>query len=168
MPKFATYFLIITLSSIGLPGLNGFMGEFPILAGVFQVRGEAFSFFGASPKWWAVLAASGIVLGAAYMLWLYQRTMFGKLDKPENQSLQDLNFREVATLLPIVVACFWIGLYPKPFFDIMAEPVDKIVRQVAKTYYGEMAQEAPAGGADPVLAPPRHEAMLPPKPAAGG
>src|SRR2546426_6199354 len=95
MPVFATYFMIIMLSSIGLPALNGFIGEFTILTGIFQVRNAAFSFFGASPKWWSVLAATGIVLGAAYMLWLYQRTMFGKLDRPENQTLKDLNFRDV-------------------------------------------------------------------------
>ena len=140
MPKFAVYFAIIMLSSIGLPLLNGFMGEFPILSGIFQVRDPHFNFlFGHSPKWWSVLTATGIVLGAAYMLWLYQRTMFGKLDKPENQSLTDLNFREVATLVPLVILCFWIGLYPKPVFDVMERPVDKIVRQVGQTYYPAQA-----------------------------
>src|SRR5262245_60951072 len=140
MPVFATYFLIIMLSSIGLPLLNGFMGEFPILSGIFQVRDPHFNFlFGHSPKWWSVLTATGIVLGAAYMLWLYQRTMFGKLDKPENQSLTDLNFREVATLVPLVILCFWIGLYPKPVFDVMEKPVDKLVRQVGQTYYPAQA-----------------------------
>ena len=135
MPIFATYFMIIMLSSIGLPALNGFVGEFTILSGIFQVRDPAFTFFGASPKWWAILTASGIVLGAAYMLWLYQRTMFGKLDKAENQKLKDLDVREVATLLPIVVLCFWIGLYPKPIFKVMEAPVDKLVRQIGQTYY---------------------------------
>ncbi len=135
MPIFATCFMIIMLSSIGLPILNGFIGEFTILSGIFQVKDPAFTFFGASPKWWAVLTASGIVLGAAYMLWLYQRTMFGKLDKAENQKLTDLNFREVATLFPLLVLCFWIGLYPKPMFQVMEKPVDKLVRQIGKTYY---------------------------------
>jgi NADH-quinone oxidoreductase subunit M len=131
IPVFAALFMIITLSSIGLPGLNGFIGEFAVLLGIFQVPQDGFSFFGWSAKWWTVLAATGIVLGAAYMLWLYQRTMFGKLDKPENQKLVDLDFREVMTLVPIVVCCVWIGLYPKPFFNILDRPVERLVRQVS-------------------------------------
>ena len=126
MPVFAVFFMIMTLSSIGMPALpgNGFVGEFAILLGVFQL----------TQKYWAVLAATGIVLGAAYMLWLYQRTMFGKLDKPENQDLKDLSFREVMTLLPLVVIAFWIGLYPAPFFGVLKEPVERLVAQVEKTY----------------------------------
>ena len=131
MPVYATFFLIATLSSIGLPGLNGFVGEFPILLGLFQVKGKTFEFFGHNPVIWTALAASGIVLGAAYMLWLYQRMMFGKLDNPENQKLVDLNLREWATLVPIVICCFWIGLYPKPFFEILDRPVDRLVKQVS-------------------------------------
>jgi NADH-quinone oxidoreductase subunit M len=131
IPIFAVFFMIATLSSIGLPGLNGFIHEFTILAGLFKVEGPWYTFLGASAKWWTVLAATGIVLGAAYMLWLYQRTMFGPLDKPENQKLQDLNFREVLTLAPIFVCCFWIGLYPKPFFEILDRPVERLVRQVS-------------------------------------
>jgi len=84
-------------------------------------------------KYWAVLAATGIVLGAVYMLWLYQRTMFGKLDKEENKNLTDLNAREIATLVPLTLLAFWIGLYPKPFFDILDEPVDRLVSQIEKT-----------------------------------
>jgi len=161
MPKFAVYFMIIMLSSIGLPLLNGFMGEFPILSGIFQVRDPHFNFlFGHSPKWWAVLTATGIVLGAAYMLWLYQRTMFGKLDKPENQSLTDLNFREVATLVPLVLLCFWIGIYPKPVFDVMERPVDKLVRQVGRSYYPAQAEgEKPAQ--TPVIAQTQEPAQTP-------
>jgi NADH-quinone oxidoreductase subunit M len=105
-----------------IPG-NGFVGEFTILLGAFRL----------AQKSWSVLAATGIVLGAAYMLWLYQRTMFGKLDNPENQKLVDLNFREVMTLLPLAICCFWIGLYPAPFFKILDEPVNRIVQQVEKT-----------------------------------
>jgi NADH-quinone oxidoreductase subunit M len=84
-------------------------------------------------KYWAVLAATGIVLGAVYMLWLYQRTMFGKLDREENKSLVDLNAREIATLVPLTLLAFWIGLYPKPFFDVLDEPVERLVSQVEKT-----------------------------------
>jgi len=125
MPVFAVFFMVMMLSSIGMPAIpgNGFVGEFTILMGVFLAK-----------KWWAVVAVTGIVLGAAYMLWLYQRTMFGKLDNPENEKLLDLNFREVMTLLPLVVLSFWIGLYPKPFFEILDEPVTRLVRQVNKTH----------------------------------
>ncbi len=73
------------------------------------------------------------------MLWLYQRTMFGKLDKPENQNLRDLNFREYLTLVPLVILAFWIGLYPKPIFRILDKPVQKLVQQVRGTYYSGMA-----------------------------
>ncbi len=125
MPLFAVLFLLMTLSSIGMPLIpgNGFVGEFAILVGVFQLP----------VKLWAVLGATGLVLGAAYMLWLYQRTMFGKLDRPENQVLSDLSFREAMTLVPLLVLAFWIGIYPKPFFDVLEEPVQRIVQQVEKT-----------------------------------
>ncbi len=135
LPVFATIFMIITMASIGLPTLNGFIGEFTILVGVFQIPAQ-FGFtipwlgIAVSSKFWAVAAVFGIVLGAAYMLWLYQRTMFGKLDKPENQALKDLNFREVMTLAPLVALVFWIGLYPKPFFRILERPVNQLVRQL--------------------------------------
>jgi NADH-quinone oxidoreductase subunit M len=125
MPVFAVFFMVMMLSSIGMPAIpgNGFVGEFTILMGAFLAK-----------KWWAVLAVTGIVLGAAYMLWLYQRTIFGKLDNPANEKLSDLNFREVMTLLPLVVFSFWIGLYPKPFFQILDEPVTRLVEQVHKTH----------------------------------
>ena len=139
LPIFATFFMIMTLSSIGLPALNGFIGEFTILIGAWQIptgltlpipfTTRALTFV---PQIWSVFAVLGIVLGAAYMLWLYQRTMFGKLDKPENQNLLDLNFREVMTLLPLAVLAFWIGLYPKPFFRILEAPVHRLVQQVGE------------------------------------
>ena len=133
MPLYATIFLIITMSSIGLPTLNGFVGEFTILVGAFN------------RNWvWALLAALGIVLGAAYMLWLYQRVFFGPLDNPENKNLKDLDRRELAYLLPLVVLCFWIGLYPKPFFDVLQKPVDYIVAKVDPSL---VQGDAVAGGA---------------------
>ena len=99
---------------------------------------------------WAVLAVSGIVLGAAYMLWLYQRTMFGKLDNPKNEKLLDLNFREVMTLLPLTLLAFWIGLYPAPFFAVLDEPVKRLVQQVEKThaYPDHIVELRPRTGAD--------------------
>ncbi|MFQ5768486.1 MAG: NuoM family protein, partial [Acidobacteriota bacterium] len=122
MPVFAVMFMIFTLSSIGLPALNGFIGEFTILAGAFQIP----AFLGG--KVFAVLGALGIVLGAAYMLWLYQRTMFGKIENPANENLKDLNLREWAYLVPLVVLCFWIGLYPKPFFRMLEPATAKLTR----------------------------------------
>jgi NADH-quinone oxidoreductase subunit M len=126
MPVFAVMFMLMMLSSIGMPAIpgNGFVGEFTVLMGAFQMP----------QKYWAVLAATGIVLGAAYMLWLYQRTIFGKLDNPENEKMKDLNVREISTLVPLVVLSFWIGLYPAPFFRILKKPVDKLVQQVNQTW----------------------------------
>ena len=119
MPVYAAVFLVMAMSSIGLPGLNGFIGEFMILMGTFPV------------SWlWTAVAATGIVLGAAYMLWLYQRVMFGKIVQPANESLRDLTVREFATFLPLIVLVFWIGIFPKPFLDILDKPVERIVRIV--------------------------------------
>jgi len=149
MPIYATLFMIVTMSSIGLPVLNGFIGEFTILVGAFNIPGG----YGFRIPWlnlfvggrfWVVAAVLGIVLGAAYMLWLYQRTMFGKLDNPENSKLQDLNGREILTLLPIIACCFWIGLYPAPFFRILDRSVADLVQQVEGGPSTRLA-----GGGDP-------------------
>jgi NADH-quinone oxidoreductase subunit M len=119
VPVFAAMFLVIALASLGLPLLNGFIGEFMILQGAFAVE-----------PWWAAFAVLGIVLGAAYLLWLYQRTMFGKLDKSENMKLQDLDWRERWTLIPIIVFCIWIGVYPSPFLKRLEVPVRAIVEKI--------------------------------------
>ncbi|HXI01751.1 MAG TPA: NADH-quinone oxidoreductase subunit M [Candidatus Saccharimonadales bacterium] len=154
MPIFATLFMIMMLSSIGLPALNGFIGEFTILAGAFQIPSQVgFTLFGThfGGMFWAICAVFGIVLGAAYMLWLYQRTMWGKLENPENQGLKDLNVREIATLVPLVVMAFWIGLYPKPFFGILERPVARLVEQVHHRWdgnEGEAIAAAPATAAE--------------------
>ena len=124
MPIYAIVFLIMTMSSIGLPLLNGFIGEFAIVMGALEEN-----------LWWAVFAGSGIVLGAAYMLWLYQRTMFGKVENPANQKLIDINLRELATIVPLIVMAFWIGLYPAPFFRALDKPVTKIVAKVRPDYF---------------------------------
>ena len=123
MPVYAAVFLIMMMSSIGLPTLNGFIGEVLILQGVFVV------------SWvWAAVAASGIVLGAAYMLWLYQRTMFGNITNPDNEKLSDLSVREFATFVPLLVLAVWIGLYPKPFLDRLETSVDRVVARVNSDY----------------------------------
>ena len=119
MPILTTFFAITMFSSIGLPGLNGFIGEFLILVGAFQYN-----------KWFAGIAVIGIILGAAYMLWLFQRVMFGPLDKPENKILSDMNGREIAYMLPLIILMFWIGLYPKPFINIIDPAVMNIVKKV--------------------------------------
>ena len=128
MPVFATYFLIMALSSMGLPLLNGFIGEFTILQGAF-----------AKSFWWAFCAATGIVLGAAYLLWLYQRVFFGEVTNPANEKLADLTFREQLTLAPLVILALWIGLYPRPIFEVIRRPSEKIVAIV-----GGPTTEAPA------------------------
>ena len=124
MPNFAAIYLIVSLSSLGMPLLNGFIGEFTILQGVFVVS-----------KAWAAWAALGIVLAAAYLLSLYQRTMFGPVTHEVNKSLPDLNLREYAVLLPLVAIAFWIGIYPKPFFAYIEKPVQRIVQQVNPGFY---------------------------------
>ena len=134
MPNFAAIYLIISLSSLGMPLLNGFIGEFTILQGAFQVS-----------KAWAAWGALGVVLGAAYLLWLYQRVMFGPVTHAINEKLPDLNLREYATLVPLVVLAFWIGIYPKPFFAYLDKPVQKIVEQVNPRFYeAEHAKLPPA------------------------
>jgi NADH-quinone oxidoreductase subunit M len=123
MPVFAAVFLVMTMSSIGLPALNGFIGEILILQGVYVVH-----------KMWAAVAASGIVLGAAYMLWLFQRTMFGKVDNPANAALEDLNARELATFVPLIALAIWIGLYPTPILHRLQSSVGRVVVRVNSVY----------------------------------
>jgi NADH-quinone oxidoreductase subunit M len=132
MPNFAAVYMIATLSSLGLPLLNGFIGEFTILSGIYQVSLR----FAA----WAVI---GIVLGAAYLLWLYQRVMFGPVTNPANEHLPDLNMREYATLTPLVILAFWIGIYPKPLFTVLDQPVRQIMAQVNPDYYKTAGISAP-------------------------
>ena len=144
MPLFATIFFIMTLSSIGLPTLNGFVGEFTILVGAFN-----------RVWWWALVGAVGIVLGAAYMLWMFQRVFFGPITNPENENLADLNKRELLYLMPIVILCFWIGLYPKPFFAVLEKPVDYIVRKVDADYAANVTLVTAGAGSLP------HETVAP-------
>ena len=118
MPLFAACFMIVTLSSIGLPGTNGFVGEFLILLGAFGAH-----------KVYGVLAATGVILAAVYMLWMFQRVMFGEIRHEENKKLKDLTRLEFATLLPILALIFWIGIYPKPFLDTMRSSVGHVLQQ---------------------------------------
>src|SRR5688572_13830315 len=137
MPMFAALFLIAALSSMGLPALNGFIGEFTILLGA--ANSVAFGTI-----WYAVIAAIGIVLGAAYLLWLYQRVFWGPLDNPENANVPDVNKRELGLLLALVALMVWIGIYPKPLFDVIEQPVDYIVRKVDPGYFDKAPVTYPA------------------------
>jgi NADH-quinone oxidoreductase subunit M len=111
---------------MGLPGLNGFVGEFAILLGAWDagqngaLRSVLFAGF----------AAAGVILAAVYMLFMFQKMFLGPVDKEENRLLKDLNWREIVTLVPLLVLIFWIGLYPKPFFTLMSPSVDQLVRAV--------------------------------------
>ncbi|MEZ5360444.1 MAG: NADH-quinone oxidoreductase subunit M [Candidatus Zixiibacteriota bacterium] len=119
MPVYSTFFMIVLLSSIGVPGTNGFVGEFLILLGTWSFN-----------KVYAILAASGVIFAACYMLWMYQRVFYGKVENPANQKLVDLSLREKVVLVPLVVMIFWIGIYPKPFFQLLEPSVKAVMAQV--------------------------------------
>jgi NADH-quinone oxidoreductase subunit M len=119
MPVFAAFVLIVVFASIGLPGTNGFIGELLILLGVFKATTAA-----------AVLAATGIVLGAVYMLRMYQRVLLGPVGHPANEALKDLNPREVLTLVPIILLIVWIGIYPRPFLKLTAAGTTHLVEMI--------------------------------------
>ncbi len=125
IPRFALVFMIITFSSIGLPGLNGFVGEFMILLGGFQ--------YAPIPT---IVASSGVIFGAAYMLWAFQRMMFGPLQNEANKGLKDLSARELVYLLPLVFFAFWMGVYPKPFLDRINPSVNVFVARMEEHFEG--------------------------------
>jgi NADH-quinone oxidoreductase subunit M len=143
MPVFATFFMIVMLSSVGLPGLNGFVGEFLILLGAFKS-----SFLGT--RWYAIVAAGGVILAAVYLLWSYQRVFFGRLDNPENNALKDLNLREWAVLVPVIIFIVWLGVYPKTFLDKSAAATRHVVQQIEDARKGVLRTPAvtpvPGGG----------------------
>ncbi len=124
MPVYATMFAIIAFASLGMPTLNGFIGEFLVLAGTFQ-ESHQYAFF----------AVWGVVLAAAYLLWLYQRVMLGEVKDDEIAGLKDLNLRESMTLIPLVIMAIVMGVYPKPFLEMIEEPVNAIVERVRPGYF---------------------------------
>jgi NADH-quinone oxidoreductase subunit M len=128
MPLYGALTLIVALSSMGLPGLNGFVGEFTILLGAWEA-GRAGGSLGS--YFYAGFAAIGVILAAIYMLTMFQKLFLGPLDKEENRQLKDLNWREIVTLVPMIILIFWIGLYPRPFFSLMAPAVDKLVANLS-------------------------------------
>jgi len=119
MPVYGALTLFVVLSSIGLPALNGFVGEFTILLGSFGSQALA------SP-WFAGLAALGVILAAVYLLHMFEKVFLGPVRLPENARLKDLNFREIITLLPILILIVWIGVYPQPFFNLMGPAVEQL------------------------------------------
>jgi NADH-quinone oxidoreductase subunit M len=123
MPIFGGISLVVVLSSMGLPGLNGFVGEFTILLGAFgsKVLGS---------PWFAGIATLGVILAAAYLLKMFEKTFLGPITKEENKSLKDLNLREIITMVPLLVLIFWLGIYPQPFFNLINPAVEQLVQLV--------------------------------------
>lgn len=118
MPVYAAVFMVFMLGSVGLPGTSGFVGEFLVLLGAFQVN-----------TWVAALATTGIILGAAYMLYMYRRVIFGALTKNDLKSMLDLSHREVAVFVPLVVVTLWMGIYPMPFLEVMEPAVANLITE---------------------------------------
>ena len=118
MPKYALVFMVFMLASVGLPGTSGFVGEFLVLVGAFKVN-----------TWVAALATSGIILGAAYMLYLYRRVVFGKLEKEDLKSILDLNPREIAIFTPLIIVTIWMGVWPAPFLEVMDASISNLIEQ---------------------------------------
>ena len=129
MPVFAIIFMIVTLSSIGLPGLNGFVGEFLILLGTFQVN-----------KVYATIAATGVIFAACYMLWMFQRVVFGKVTNDKNKDLKDLSWREIAIFAPLILFIIWIGVYPSTFLDKTKASTENFVAMMEKAKSTQVSQ----------------------------
>ncbi len=133
MPLFATFFMIFTMASVGLPGTSGFVGEFLVLLGVYQVSTLA-----------AFVAATGVILGAAYMLYLYKRVVFGAVTNPDVKTMPDLNRREIFIFAPLVALVFWMGIYPSSFITPMAPSIKKVV----DNYQARISASVPAAEAE--------------------
>ena len=119
IPVFTVCFMIMTLSSVGLPGTNGFVGEFLILLGMFQ-----------NDMTFAIIGTSGVIFAACYMLWMIQRVMFLKVTNPENEKLKDMTPRELCTMIPLIILVFWIGFYPTPFTKTFDASIKHLITQV--------------------------------------
>ena len=125
MPWFATFFVITSLSSVGLPLLNGFVGEFLIMSGMWNSTASV------SWNWWATaLAATGVIWAAVYMLWMLQRVLFGRVTNPANRRLADLGWREIGLLLPLLALMLYMGAYPRPFLDRSRASVEQVRTRV--------------------------------------
>jgi NADH-quinone oxidoreductase subunit M len=133
MPGYAAVFLAMAMTAIGLPLLAVFISEFLAMRGAFEAN-----------PWWAGWAGLGIILNAGYMLWLYQRMFFGEVTNEKNKLLPDLNLREWAYMMPLVIMSLWIGMYPGPFLRYIEKPVNTVVRQIRPNYPIPAEQAAPA------------------------
>ena len=118
MPSYALVFMVFMLASVGLPGTSGFVGEFLVLTGTFQVN-----------AWVALLAATGVILGAVYMLYLYRRVIFGQLTKESLAAIRDMNGREIAVFAPLLLIVFIMGIYPEPFLAVMHVSVENLIER---------------------------------------
>jgi len=152
MPLFAGLFLVITLGSAGLPGLSGFVGEFLSLIGAYGAKTSADKTLAYGPVA-AILATTGVILGAVYLLTMFQKVFFGKVTNPRNEGLRDLTGREILVFLPIVLAIFLLGIYPKPFLISMEPAVAQLRRQVDKKRKEPAYEHHLIQGAAPVAAP---------------
>jgi NADH-quinone oxidoreductase subunit M len=132
VPVFAAFLTLVSLSSIGLPGTNGFVGEFLVLLGTFETH-----------PYLAIISATGVIFAAVYLLWAIQRVLFNRLDKPENLRLTDLNWREVTILSSFTIMIIWLGIYPAPVLERMQGSAERFVRSVEVRSVTPMA--APAG-----------------------
>ena len=134
LPTFTLLFMITVMASVGLPGLNGFVGEFLVLMGSFKstVISNAYPIF----------AATGVIIAAVYLLWMFRRVMFGELDKEENRQLKDLNFREVLVMTPLIILMFWMGFYATPFLKQISFSSDRVVENVLQARENSNAEQA--------------------------
>jgi NADH-quinone oxidoreductase subunit M len=131
VPLFATLLTIVSLSSIGVPGTNGFVGEFLVLIGSFKTTPIL-----------AVISATAVIFAAAYLLWAIQRILFNPLDKPENAHIPDLNRRELALMIPLIAGIVWLGVYPEPVLRRMEVSATRFVQQVeARAFPGVTGNE---------------------------
>ena len=138
MPAYALVFMIFTMASVGLPGTSGFVGEFLVMLGAFLAN-----------TWLAALIATGVILGAAYMLYLYKRIIFGELTREDLKDIADLNRREIAVFAPIVAVVIWMGVWPQPFLDATAASVDQLVTKYQRTIGPAQRAELPVVVAAP-------------------
>ena len=147
IPVYSVIFLVVMLSSVGLPGTNGFIGEFLVLLGAFKHQVT-----------WAVVAATGVILSACYMLWMFQRVVFGPVTHEENRKLTDLSFRERLVFAPLLVLIFWMGAAPQPFLDRMQPALDRVLQTTNDRAQMMASAPAPAGTlAERVVLPARAE-----------
>jgi NADH-quinone oxidoreductase subunit M len=131
---FVGEFLVLMLSSVGLPGTNGFVGEFLVLLGAFRAK-----------WWWAALGATGVILSACYMLWMYQRVAFGPITREENRNLKDLTLRERLVFAPLLILIFWIGFMPQPFLDRVTPALTRTIELAKRRAVAAAALQSPPG-----------------------